>query len=80
MSKESNGWTPERRRKQAENCRKAKPWVHSTGPQSAEGKKIVADNALKHGMRCEEAVELRKVLYRQRLFIKEVMERLNAEI
>ena len=33
----SNGWTPERRARQAELIRQWKPWTRSTGPRTAEG-------------------------------------------
>ena len=45
----SNGWTPERRAQQAERIRQQKPWLHSTGPKSEEGKAKVARNAYKGG-------------------------------
>lgn len=33
-----NGWTPERRARQAEAIRRWQPWARSTGPRTAEGK------------------------------------------
>ena len=42
-----NGWTPERRRSQAEAIRRWRPWEKSTGPRSAAGKAKVARNAFK---------------------------------
>ena len=33
----ANGWTPERRARQAELIRTWKPWTRSTGPRTAEG-------------------------------------------
>jgi hypothetical protein len=47
----SNGWTPERRARQAELIRSWKPWERSTGPRTAEGKGLVARNAWKGGYR-----------------------------
>ena len=41
----ANGWTPERRASQAEKIRNWSPWMHSTGPRTAEGKAKVAGNA-----------------------------------
>ena len=42
-------WTPERRVQQAEHARKVKPWLHSTGPRTPEGKAICARNPYKGG-------------------------------
>lgn len=44
------GWTPERRARQATLIRTWRPWEHSTGPCSAEGKTQAARNAQRfHG-------------------------------
>lgn len=45
----SNGWTPERRARQAELIRNWRPWESSTGPRSDEGKARTARNAYKGG-------------------------------
>lgn len=50
----ANGWTPERRLRQAELIQRWQPWKNSTGPRSKEGKRVVARNARKHGMRSAE--------------------------
>ena len=34
----NNGWTPERRKRQAEMIKNWKPWEQSTGPTTPEGK------------------------------------------
>ena len=47
----THGWTPERRKKQAESIRKWKPWEKSTGPKTEAGKKASSQNAYKHGLR-----------------------------
>lgn len=47
----SNGWTPERRARQAAMIQRWKPWQHSTGPTSDEGKAVVARNADQGGLR-----------------------------
>ena len=44
-----NGWTPERRALQAQAIRCWRPWDHSTGPRTAEGKETSARNAYKGG-------------------------------
>ena len=46
-----NGWTKERRAKQAELIRIWRPWASSTGPKSEEGKARVAHNAWRGGHR-----------------------------
>lgn len=43
-------WTEESRDKQRQLCLKNKPWVHSTGAKTLEGKKASSRNSLKHGM------------------------------
>lgn len=50
----ANGWTPERRARQAQLIRQWQPWNRSTGPQSEEGKRASCRNALKHGLRSAE--------------------------
>jgi hypothetical protein len=41
----AHGWTPERRARQAALIRTWRPWAHSTGPRTAEGKAQAAVNA-----------------------------------
>ncbi len=48
-----NGWTLERRQRQAELIRNWRPWEQSTGPRSQEGKELVSRNAWKGGHRAE---------------------------
>jgi len=45
----ANGWTPERRARQAELIRKWRPWEKSTGPKTEAGKAEVSRNAYKGG-------------------------------
>lgn len=47
----ANGWTPERRARQAELIRQWQPWKQSIGPRSSEGKAAAARNAWKGGVR-----------------------------
>lgn len=42
-------WTPERRARQAALIANWKPWLHATGPRSADGKAKAAMNAYKGG-------------------------------
>ena len=43
----ANGWTLERRARQAELIRRWKPWGQSTEPRSPEGKERASRNAYK---------------------------------
>ncbi len=64
-----NGWTPERRARQAQAIRRWRPWEHSTGPRTAEGKARAARNAYTGGRwrRDRELLTaLRRVLREQR--------------
>ncbi|MAF98425.1 MAG: hypothetical protein CMH26_07305 [Micavibrio sp.] len=50
--------------------RKTKPWEHSTGPKTAEGKAKVSQNGLKHGARSKIFTELRAALCAQQRSLK----------
>ena len=56
-----NGWTPERRARQAELIRAWRPWELSTGPRTDEGKARTARNGFKGG-RWLELRELTKTM------------------
>lgn len=43
----ANGWTQERRARQAALIRTWRPWEKSTGPRTDEGKAVVSRNHLK---------------------------------
>jgi hypothetical protein len=43
----ANGWTMERRQRQAELIRRWKPWAQSTGPRTPSGKSRSVTNAYK---------------------------------
>lgn len=45
----ANGWTPERKLKQAAMIRTWKPWTRSTGAKTPTGKYVSSQNALVHG-------------------------------
>jgi len=47
----ANGWTDERKVKQARAIKRWRPWEHSTGPRTAEGKARVSRNAYRGGHR-----------------------------
>ena len=48
-----NGWTLERRQRQAELIRSWRPWAKSTVPKTAEGKVRVSRNAWQGGHRAQ---------------------------
>ena len=45
MGNRATGWTPERRKRQAELIHRWRPWAKSTGPTSPGGKAAVSQNA-----------------------------------
>jgi hypothetical protein len=47
----ANGWTPERRGRQAALICSWRPWEQSSGPATEAGKAVVASNAWKGGTR-----------------------------
>lgn len=67
-----SGWTPERRRKQAESIRRWKPWAKSTGPRTTEGKSRARYNAWKHGLRGVHHRKVAHALTAQRHFLRMV--------
>jgi hypothetical protein len=46
----ANGWTSQRRARQAALVRQWQPWEQSTGPRTLEGKVRASQNAYKGGM------------------------------
>ena len=65
----ANGWTPERRARQAALIRTWKPWEKSTGPRTVDGKERAALNGDKWGKWRHERLllrELREVLRQHR--------------
>jgi len=49
MTLKSTGWTVEKRARMARRIKIFKPWLKSTGPRTALGKKRVSQNAYRHG-------------------------------
>lgn len=70
----ANGWTLERRQRQAELIRSWKPWAKATGPKSLEGKERVSRNAWKGGHRAE-LRELAKMVNAEIRLSRELAER-----
>src|SRR5688572_23948501 len=75
----NKGWTPERRRAQAAAIRRWCPWTRSTGPRTALGKAVVAQNAYKHGGRCAVMRDIENLLRRHRYFLTNLRCRLLAQ-
>lgn len=67
----ANGWTPERRARQAELIRRWRPREKSTGPRSIEGKARVAKNAYKGGEWLA-LRELARALKQQRKLLQDI--------
>ena len=59
----ANGWTDERRAKQAAAIHRWAPWTKSTGPRTAAGKAIVGQNALR--FTCRKALKFSSLLLKQ---------------
>lgn len=57
-----NGWTPQRRARQAEAIKSWKPWKKSTGPKTDRGKLASSVNAAKHGGRSAQFLQEMKQL------------------
>ena len=57
----ANGWTPERKRRQAELIQTWKPWEKSIGPKTVEGKAVVSRNAFKGSLHTQSKELLREV-------------------
>ena len=57
----ANGWTPERRARQAALIRTWRPWEQSTGPRTIEGKARTARNGDKLGIWKAERDKLREL-------------------
>jgi len=78
----ANGWSEERRKKQAEMIRKHRPWEKSTGPKTLQGKERSALNALKHGAYTIQARHIKLALDMNKAFLQHVtmFEDANDEI
>jgi hypothetical protein len=64
----ANGWTPERRARQAELIRRWRPWERSTGPKTPDGKRRSAVRGYKGAARPTLRL-LAKVLREQRRLV-----------
>jgi hypothetical protein len=68
----ANGWTSERRARQAEAIRRWQPWTRSTGPRTEAGKARTRLNAYRGGVR-PMLRELSRVLREQRRELGELL-------
>lgn len=73
-STKANGWSLERRAKQAELIKQWQPWAKSTGPRSPEGKERVSRNAWAGGQR-QQMRELSKMVNEQVRLSRELINR-----
>ena len=74
-------WTAKQKKQQAEAIHRWRPWDHSTGPRTAEGKAVSAQNALKHGVRSKVVKDYQRVVRENRkagLFDVEAQEKIEA--
>ncbi len=72
-------WTPERRAAAALRASRQKPWLHSTGPKTAEGKSRSRYNAYKHGLSSSSTKRFRAALRHQSRFLTLLNALITAE-
>ncbi|MCB9991485.1 MAG: hypothetical protein H6867_08910 [Rhodospirillales bacterium] len=72
-TKNTKGWSERRRKRQACNARRNKPWKSATGPKTAKGKEASRMNALKHGYCAAGYNALRKAFRLNREFIRHIL-------
>ena len=71
-----NGWTDERRERQAALIREWKPWQRSTGPRTATGKARSSRNAFKKSPR-QQLREIARLIAGMKQKRNEMMARLG---
>lgn len=72
-----NGWTPERRERQAERIRLWQPWKTATGPKTEAGKRRSSMNNLRHGLRSASVRRLYKALAGQRRLLRQLQAKMR---
>ena len=60
-------------------AKKQKPWEHSTGPRTSEGKSKTAQNAYAHGFRSRDMEDINAFLRWQKDFMKSLKNKAIAE-
>ena len=71
----ANGWTDARRQRQAEAITRWRPWEHSTGPKTPQGRARVSRNAYRGGERDRFRVlakQFNVLMREQRRFVDEL--------
>ena len=70
-----NGWSPERKARQATLIRTWRPWEKSTGPRSEAGKAVASQNGRKYG---EDYSNLSVITQQVDKLLREAIELRNA--
>jgi len=72
-------WKSETRKKQATLCKANKPWLKSTGPKTKLGKQRSSKNSQKYGLYTVELLTMKKILLKQRKWLKKLCSDLNLK-
>ena len=67
-----NGWTHERRAKQSAMIQQWRPWEHSTGARTPEGKALSSRNACKGVTRAKRLKEMNGLLREHKQLMREL--------
>ena len=70
----ANGWTIERRVRQAAMIHTWKPWESSTGPQTSKGKLSSSQNSFTHGGHSQAAKRIDDLLHHCKESLKLIRE------
>ena len=70
-------WTEAQRQRQSQLIQKWQPWRSSTGAKTAYGKARSSQNALKHGFRSREAIDLQKEVSSNTRHLKQMLKDLS---